>query len=69
MSKKKPLVSRLRSARFLMKQWRKALHDSHVELSGPDKGKVTDEAMARDLERFDDADAALGEAIKFWKDA
>jgi hypothetical protein len=63
-AKAKPLVTRLRCARILLRDWRSAVFDGHVNHGGPDSGKVTDPAMVRELARFNAADAALAEAIK-----
>lgn len=62
MARTKPLVTRLRSARILLRDWRRTL--VHIERirSGPNEGTLPDDA-ARELARFDAADAALREAI------
>ncbi len=66
--KKKPLITRLRSARILLKQWRKSVYESDKSREpGPNYGKV-DGATAHELARFDAADAALAEAVKLAKE-
>jgi hypothetical protein len=63
--KKRALVTRLRAARSLLREWRDSVYVCHREMiPGPSYGKVTDPATLRELERFDEAYAALTEAIK-----
>lgn len=61
--RKKPLYNRLWAARVLVNDWRRALYDSGVCQSGPNKGTLDDPKDVRELERFDAAIAALTEAI------
>lgn len=58
------LATRLRRARRTLQDWRRALFDSHVNQAGPHKGKVTDAPMLLDLARYDEAIAAVTEAIR-----
>lgn len=60
---RKPLYNRLWAARVLVQDWRRALYDSAVCRSGPNKGTLDDPKEARELERFNSAIAALTEAI------
>lgn len=62
--KERTLRTRLWRARTLLKTWKRALHDGHVERGGPNNGKVTDPQMLRELEAFDEAIQALTEAIR-----
>lgn len=64
MSKKRSLSGRLGSARFLLRQYRAALVDGHMERGGPNRGKVIDPDALAELERFDSAIKAVGDAIK-----
>lgn len=69
MSKKRSLSSRLGSARFLLRQYRAALVDGHkVRGEGPNCGKVIDPDALGELERFDLAIKAVGDAIKAAKE-
>lgn len=69
MNRSKPLATRLRQARTLLLVWKRALRDSHMSReSGPNLGKVDDEQMAAELQRFDAARQALTEAIKLSKE-
>ena len=64
MKKQKPLITRLHAARILLREWRKTVYDSDKSREpGPNYGEV-DEATAREIARFDEAHAALTEAIK-----
>jgi hypothetical protein len=45
-------ITALKAARPLLRAWRAALFDSHVNV---DSGKVEDEQMAAELARFDRA--------------
>ncbi len=66
--KPKPLATRLRHARALLRDWQIALRDSHMSREpGPNYGKV-DEPMAGELQRFVEAREALTEAIKLAKE-
>lgn len=63
----RPLVTRLRSARQLLLEWRRTLYDSERSREpGPNLGAL-DEAAAHELSRFDAAREALTEAINLMK--
>lgn len=69
MKSAKPLATRLRQARTLLLVWKRALRDSHMSReSGPNYGKVDDEQIAAELQRFDAARQALTDAIKLAKE-
>jgi hypothetical protein len=58
------LPTKLRAARTLLREWKRALHDGHkCREPGPNFGKVDDQ-MAAELVRFDEAREAISEAIK-----
>lgn len=61
---RKHIDKRLRSARWLLQQWRRSVTDCHKCLAdGPDCGRVVNEGALHELKRFDEAIAAVGEAI------
>jgi hypothetical protein len=68
-SSKRSLSGRLGSAQYLLRQYRAALVDGHKVLGGPDRGKVVDPAALHEMERFDRAIAAVGDAIKRAKES
>lgn len=58
-------ITRLRDARKLLREWRRALHDSHV-IKAPDdprRGEYEPPEMAAEMRRFDLADQVLAETI------
>ena len=59
-------ITRLRDARRLLRQWRQALHASHVITAKdhPRRGEYEPPEMAAEMRRFDLADQALAEAIE-----
>lgn len=61
--KKKPLVSRLRSVRFLVSQWRRIVHDSEVQRSTEGR-EMFDPSAQHKLLRFDAAVATLTDASR-----
>lgn len=66
MAKPRPLITRLRAARTLLRTWRKALHDSHVITAKghPRSGQYEPPEMAAEMARFDEALQTLTEAIR-----
>jgi hypothetical protein len=62
MKKPRPPITRLRAARIVLREERAIIYDSE---RNPD-GSVDDDA-ARLLERFDEAGAAVAEAVKLLK--
>ena len=68
MKKPRPLATRLRQARALLRDWQIALRDSHMSREpGPNYGKV-DEPMAAELLRFEAARDTINDAIKLAKE-
>lgn len=66
MARHSATITRLRDARRLLREWRRALHDSHV-IKAPDdprRGEYEPPEMAHELRRFDLADETLAEAIQ-----
>jgi hypothetical protein len=61
--KPRPLITRLRAAVIVLREERAVIYDSEC---APD-GSVDDDAQ-RLLDRFDDARAAVAEAVKLLKD-
>lgn len=61
--KTKPLITRLRGARILLSEWRRALADSE-RVPGQPRPTEFPPAIAHELARFDSARAALTEAIR-----
>jgi hypothetical protein len=68
-SSKRSLCGRLGSAQYLLRQYRAALVDGYKVRGGPDRGKVVDAAALHEMERFDRAIAAVGDAIKRAKES
>lgn len=58
------LPTRLRRARTLLRDWKRACSAGCVEQVGPNKGSVTDSRALRELADFDAAIQAINEAIK-----
>ena len=62
MKKPRPLITRLRSARIVLREERAVIYDSERFVDG----SVTDD-VAHALARFDEAGAAIAEAVKLLK--
>jgi hypothetical protein len=61
--RQKPLLTRLRAARLLLREWRRTIYDSERDRTLQAPNDLSPEA-AGELARFDAADTALAEAIK-----
>lgn len=61
--KPKPLITRLRSARIVLREERSIIFESERNADGS-----VDADVAKLLERFDDAGTAIGEAMKLLKE-
>lgn len=60
----RPLVDRLRVARMLLQDMRNSIYESHkVQEPGWAYGMITDSRIARELDRFDEAGAAVADAV------
>lgn len=63
MKKPRPLITRLRAARIVLREERAIIYSSERNVDGS-----TPDDVARVLDRFDEAGAAIGEAVKLLKE-